>query len=239
MNSLKDPRELQIISSWNSNAQAWSDAIRTSSIASRKLVTDKAIVDAAASISPRRVLDIGCGEGWLARALNALGMDVAGVDVVPDLIARAAALGGGDFQVRDYDCIAKRQWRHEPFDAIVCNFSLLGKVSVDSLLAALPHYLAGPGHLIIQTLHPIAACGDAPYEDGWRAGSWQGFGSDFSDPAPWYFRTVESWSELLKASGFEIVECREPCAAGGVPPASIIWICKARRSVQTREEGLE
>jgi 2-polyprenyl-3-methyl-5-hydroxy-6-metoxy-1,4-benzoquinol methylase len=239
MNSPEDPRELQIIRSWYSNAQAWSNAIRTSSIASRKLVTNQAIVDAVAGISPRRVLDIGCGEGWLARTLNALGMTVVGVDVVPELIARANALGGGDFQVCDYDCIARRQWRHEPFDAIVCNFSLLGRESVGSLLAALPHYLAEPGHLIIQTLHPIAACGEASYVDGWRDGSWQGFSSDFSDPAPWYFRTLESWSALLKGCDFEILECREPRAADGVPPASIIWICRPRRSAQTREEGLE
>jgi len=33
MNSQRDPRELQIIRSWYFNAQAWSDAIRSASIA--------------------------------------------------------------------------------------------------------------------------------------------------------------------------------------------------------------
>ena len=82
----------------------------------------------------------------------------------------------------------------------MCNFSLLGKESVDSLIAALPFYLDDTGYLIIQTLHPVAACGDNPYQDGWREGSWLGFSNDFSDPAPWYFRTVDSWSALLKAA---------------------------------------
>src|SRR5471032_2970627 len=99
MNSRQDPRELKIIQSWYSNAQAWSDAIRTASIASRKLVTNQAIIDAVASISPHRVLDIGCGEGWLVRALSARGMSVIGIDIVPDLVARAGALGGGEFHV--------------------------------------------------------------------------------------------------------------------------------------------
>ena len=233
MNSPQDPREVQIIRSWYSNAQAWSHAIRTASIASRKLVTNQAIIDAVSSISPRGILDIGCGEGWLARALNALGMSVVGTDIVPDLVARAAAAGGGEFHVCDYAHLAKRQWRHAPFDAIVCNFSLLGKESVESLLAALPFYLNDPGYLIIQTLHPIAACGEAVYEDGWREGSWLGFSSDFSDPAPWYFRTIESWSALLQRCDFEILECREPCAAVAVTPASIIWISRARCSAQT------
>jgi 2-polyprenyl-3-methyl-5-hydroxy-6-metoxy-1,4-benzoquinol methylase len=233
MNFRQDPRELKIIRSWYSNSQAWSNAIRTASIASRKLITDQAIIDAVSSIAPSRILDIGCGEGWLARALSALGMSAVGVDIVPDLIARAVALGGAEFQVLDYDSIAKRQLHLGPFDAAVCNFSLLGRESVESMIEALPFYLDDPGYLIIQTLHPIAACGDTAYQDGWREGSWLGFSSDFSDPAPWYFRTLESWSALLERCDFEILECREPKAPGVATPASIIWICKTRRSAQT------
>ncbi len=85
------------------------------------------------------------------------------------------------------------------FDAAVCNFSLLGRESVDSLIAALPRYLGDPGYLIIQTLHPIAACGEQPIEDGWREGSWLGFSSDFNNPAPWYFRTLESLDSAIAA----------------------------------------
>jgi len=243
-----DSREQEIIRSWHSNAAPWSEAVRTASIASRKLVTNQAIIDAVASVAPSRVLDIGCGEGWLARALSAFGMSVTGVDVVPELIAQAMAVsdlpaasatsagttpggttpGGTTFLVQDYASIADRQWRGGPFDAAVCNFSLLGLESVDSLIAAVPHYLERSGYLIIQTLHPVAACGAQPYQDGWREGSWQGFSGKFRDPGPWYFRTLESWRALLGRCGFDIVECREPRAAGTVTPASVIWMGKRR-----------
>ena len=251
MNS-QDPQEQDIVRSWYSNAAPWTRAVREASIASRKSVTDRAIIDAVSSVSCARILDLGCGEGWLARALSALGMSVTGVDVVPALIAQAAAsaeaapaaavsrntvFGSLAFHVQDYASIANRQWRAGSFDAAVCNFSLLGRESVDSLLAALPWYLADPGYLIIQTLHPVAACGEQPYQDGWREGSWLGFSSDFNNPAPWYFRTLETWSALLRRCGFDILECREPKAAGAVTPASVIWIGKARRSAQTRENG--
>ena len=129
-----------------------------------------------------------------------------------------------EFLVQDYSSVASRRWAGGPFDAAVCNFSLLGADSVETLLAALPFYLASSARLIIQTLHPVAACGDQPYEDGWRPGSWLGFSSDFRDPAPWYFRTVESWQAMLQRCGFEILQCREPKATGAVTPASIIWI---------------
>jgi len=257
MNS-QDAQERQIIESWYSNAAPWTRAIRAASIASRKLVTDRAIIDAVASVSRARILDIGCGEGWLARALSALGMSVTGVDAVPELIAQAAAFtdaspadpspadaaragtvargtasGSVEFHVQDYASIANRQWRCGPFDAAVCNFSLLGRESVDSLIAALPWYLDATGYLTIQTLHPVAACGTQPYQDGWREGSWLGFSGEFNNPAPWYFRTLESWEALLRRCGFDILERREPTAAGAVRPASVIWIGKARRSAQT------
>jgi 2-polyprenyl-3-methyl-5-hydroxy-6-metoxy-1,4-benzoquinol methylase len=235
----QDPQEQEIIESWYSNAAPWTRAIRAASIASRKLITDQAIIAAVSSVSCRRILDIGCGEGWLARALGDLGMSVTGVDVVPELIAqagmtpRATASGTVAFHVQDYASIANCQWRGGVFDAAVCNFSLLGRESVDSLIAALPHYLADPGYLIIQTLHPVVACGEQPYQDGWRAGSWLGFSSDFRSPAPWYFRTLGTWTALLQRCGFDIIECREPRAAGAVTPASVIWIGKTRHSAQT------
>jgi len=228
MNHPPDALETQIIRSWNTNAKPWARAIQAASIHSRRLVTDRAIVDAVLSVRPARVFDVGCGEGWLARALSAGGIRVIGVDAVPELIAEAEQCGGGEFQVADYGAIAARQLQCGPFDAAVCNFSLLGKESVEALLRAIPHYLDPAGHLIVQTLHPVAACGAHPYQDGWRAGNWSGFGEEFSDPAPWYFRTLASWVAMLRGSGFEMIECREPTAPDAIAPASVIFVCKIR-----------
>jgi 2-polyprenyl-3-methyl-5-hydroxy-6-metoxy-1,4-benzoquinol methylase len=233
MNNLPDTHEAQIISSWNTNAEPWTKAIQTGSIRSRQLVTDAAIVDAVLCVGPRRVLDLGCGEGWLARRLSASGIQVTGVDAVPQLIAEARRLGGGEFHFLAYDAIANGRWHCGPFDAAVCNFSLLGKESVDSLIGAMGRYLGAAGYLIVQTLHPLAACGDHPYQDGWRAGNWLGFSSEFRDPAPWYFRTLESWVCLLRRSGFELIECREPTALGGAAPSSVIFVGKRCGSEQT------
>jgi hypothetical protein len=55
----------------------------------------------------------------------------------------------------------------------------------------------------------------------------------FRDPAPWYFRTLESWDALLQGCGFDILERREPKAPGALTPASVVWIGKTRLSVQT------
>ena len=84
----------KILHSWNTNASAWTTAVREERIESRNLVTNKAVIDAVLKLSPRTVLDIGCGEGWLARELTRSGVDVVGVDAVPALIEAARRKGG-------------------------------------------------------------------------------------------------------------------------------------------------
>jgi 2-polyprenyl-3-methyl-5-hydroxy-6-metoxy-1,4-benzoquinol methylase len=163
--------DAKIIDSWHKNAAPWTAAVRDNQIESRRLVTNQAIVEAILSRSPRTALDIGCGEGWLVRELAAHGIRSVGVDVVSDLIDRAVRAGGGDFRVASYEDIAAGSLDLE-VDAAVANFSLIGRESVDSLLAHIPRLLTPNGALIVQTLHPAVAVGDVPYFDGWRAGSW-------------------------------------------------------------------
>ena len=217
--------DAKIIESWYRNAVPWTAAVREGRIESRVLATDRAIVDAVLRRSPQSVLDIGCGEGWLVRALAAHGIRAIGVDVVPELIDQARARGG-DFRVMSYEAVAAGALGLS-VDVAVCNFALLGKESVDDLVRSIPLLLRPGGALIVQTLHPLVACGELPYEDGWRAGSWAGFGAAFSDPAPWYFRTLESWVRLLVESGLRLLEVREPLHPSSQRPASVILVAAA------------
>ena len=109
-------------------------------------------------------------------------------------------------------------------DVIVCNFALLGKKSVEGVFRAASSLLNLRGSFIVQTLHPHIACGDRPYRDGWREGLWAGFSSAFTDPAPWYFRTLESWIKLFVDSGFRLREIREPLHPKTQKPTSVIFI---------------
>jgi SAM-dependent methyltransferase len=73
-------------------------------IASRALVTDAAIVEAVRSCAPRTGLDLGCGEGWLVRALPEV--EMVGVDAIAGLVDAAREAGGGEFRVMSYEEIA-------------------------------------------------------------------------------------------------------------------------------------
>ncbi|WP_323847045.1 class I SAM-dependent methyltransferase [Microbulbifer magnicolonia] len=222
----------KILQSWHSNAAPWIRAIDGATIASRKLVTDGAIVAAALDQRPLSALDVGCGEGWLARALAANGIDVWGVDAVPALIEAAQRRAGPREHYRQlsYEALSAGALQVR-FDLLVCNFSLLGRESVKGLFGATRKLLNPGGHLLVQTLHPLAACGDAAYRDGWRPGSWQGFSEDFTDPAPWYFRTLDSWFALYRRNGLEVVDLREPLHPETGRPASLILCGKICSSV--------
>lgn len=214
--------ESRIRTAWRRNAAAWTKAVRTGAIASRVRVTDRAVVDAVTTGAPSTVLDVGCGEGWLVRELAQVGIAARGIDADPALV-KAARQAGGRFDVLDYhdlDTIT------DNFDAVVCNFSLLGETSTAAVFAAVPALLNPAGRFIVQTLHPVAACGDAPYADGWREGSWQGCGDGFGESAPWYFRTVETWHALFAASGLAIVESREPADPDSGEPPSMLFIAR-------------
>lgn len=217
--------DAKIIDSWKSNAGAWTDAVRENKIESRNLVTNRAILDAIVARSPQSVIDIGCGEGWLVRALSSAGISAIGVDAIPSLIERANDAGGGDFRVVSYGQIAAGEL-DERSDVAVANFSLIGKDSVDELVRVVPSLLNASGALIVQTLHPLTAAGELPYEDGWRTGSWAGFGSEFSDPAPWFFRTMETWRKLFDESGFSSLDVREPVNPSTGKAVSALFIAE-------------
>lgn len=131
------------------------------------------------------------------------------VDGVPGLIEQAQEAGGGDFRVPFCEKIAAGEISL-CVDAAVCNCTLIGNESVEGLFSAAQSVINSTGTFIVQTLHPVIACPGAPYQDGWREGSWVGLSLDFTYPAPSCFRTLESCIQLFVAGGSRLVEMREP-----------------------------
>lgn len=217
----------QIVRSWTANADAWTPVVREGLIPSRQTGTDAAIVAACVTLESGPVLDVGCGEGWLVRALGERGVVATGVDVSAPLIARATDGGGGNFLAATYaqlaidPTIASGPWR-----GIVCNFALLGD-PLYPILAALRARLALRGRIVIQTVHPWMARGDAPYRSDWRTESFDGFGIVFPSPMPWFNRTLASWHEQITLDGLRVVQLDEPLHATTGAPLSLVFRCEA------------
>lgn len=213
--------------SWDRNAAAWTEAVREGRIPSRRAGTDAAIVEAVSRVGGRRVLDVGCGEGWLVRALAERGFAATGIDGSAELVERALQAGGGTFRTLRYEEAEADPARlGGPYDAVVCNFALLGE-TVAPLLRALAAALAPEGRLLVQTVHPFTACGDAPYRDGWRTEDFAGFACPFPAAMPWYFRTVGSWVAAAREAGLRVMEMEEPTHPETGRPLSLILVLGA------------
>jgi SAM-dependent methyltransferase len=115
-----------------------------------------------------RTLDLGCGEGRLARDLTALGHDVAGIDASPTMIAAArAAVPEMELHLAD---AAALPFADTSFGLVVAFMSLQ---DVDDLAGAIreaARVLAPGGSLCIAIVHPISSAGafteraaDAPF----------------------------------------------------------------------------
>ncbi len=220
---MKD-KEKEIVKSWHKNAAAWVRAIQNSEIESRNLVTNQAIIKTLLSLPIKNAIDLGCGEGWLSNELQSTGIDILGVDVVPELIGQAANNGHADFKATSYEAFS-RQLLEDKFDAAICNFSLFGKAPVEELLNNLHNLIKDAGFLVIQTLHPKQLQTIAS-SDGWQKGSWSGFNERFTNPPPWYYRTLDSWLSLLKSNNLELLNTYEPRHPATGKTASIIFVAR-------------
>lgn len=211
--------------SWEANAEAWSAVVRDERIESRRIATNTAVLCAVQAAGPQRVLDVGCGEGWLCRALAEHGIEAVGVDVSASLVRAARKQGEGTFHTCSYEALAAGPTQvGRDFDVIVCNFSLLEE-DLHPLLTALHAICAPEGRLVIQTVHPWSARGDAPYADGWRVEDFGDFDAPFAEPMPWYYRTLSSWIGELRAADWLVRAAAEPTHPDSGDPLSLLLTC--------------
>ncbi|MDR6956806.1 2-polyprenyl-3-methyl-5-hydroxy-6-metoxy-1,4-benzoquinol methylase [Pseudomonas brassicacearum] len=218
--------ESALVQSWQHNAQSWIEAVRSGALESRVKVTDQAILLAVLGRQPERVLDLGCGEGWLLRALAERAIEAVGVDGDATLVDAARAAGSSQVHVANYEALAEAKVDiGRDFDLICANFALLHQ-DIIPLLAAMNALLAPGGALVIQTLHPWSvAAGN--YQDGWREETFAGFQGQWQ-PMPWYFRTLSSWFNALEMAGFRLAGLQEPQHPQSPVPQSLLMVAEPR-----------
>jgi len=211
---MADDKATRLQQSWIHNAAGWTAAVREGRIESRRLVTDAAILAAIRRRRPARLLDLGCGEGWLCRAAAAEGIEATGIDASAPLIEAARAAGGATYHRLSYDELDPATLgRH---DLLVCNFALLDD-RLPALLRRLQALRTADGRLLIQTLHPGDAAGE-----GWREERFEAFGGGFPAAMPWYFRSRDAWLAALHEAGWGDIVIAEPLHPHSGVPASLL-----------------
>lgn len=166
-----------------------------------------------------RVLDVGCGEGRLMRAIAEAGGRPLGVDISRPLLEKAAEHG----PVVQGDLPSLRWCADDAFDAAVISLVLEHLPDHRPLFAELARVVRRDGHLALVMNHPIyTAPHSAPIQepDGevlWRPGEY--FGSGFTDePAGghsvrFHHRTLSALLSDASDAGWDLRELYETGAS--------------------------
>lgn len=208
---------------WEANAQYWVKVIRERRDRYRTELTDKAVLDAVGACEGLRVLDAGCGEGYLARTLADRGADVTGVDVSQGLIDAASSHPSStDKTTFVRASVDDLPFDDDAFDLIVCNHLFSHLHDPTGALNEFSRVLKSGGRLVLLTLHPCfyvenseqGAMNSVPASQYFSPrGVDQKFvvdGLESPSMITSWLRPLEFYAGTLRDRGFVIADLREP-----------------------------
>lgn len=175
-----------------------------------------------------RVLDLGCGHGWLAGALVAKGLIVDAVDASNALIDRARRNHPEvNFGVRDLACGLGGDWRG-PYKLVVSHMVLMDLPRIDRLLADVASRLDEDGVVAATILHP-SFFHQQPVYEGERHRRVTGY----LDHEEWwietfgghrhYHRPLSWYVQQLRRAGLAVIDLEEPPTLPHEPVPESEW----------------
>ena len=147
-----------------------------------------------------RALDAACGTGRHARRLAALGHEVTGFDVTPEMLSVARAnVPGATFVEGDLRAIPADD---ATFDLVVCGLALAHLDDLGAGVAELARVTRPGGQLVASVLHPFQALlgWQAPFAD---ADGRRGFVREHP-------HTHADYLAAFTAAGMQVRGCAEP-----------------------------
>src|SRR3954452_20900592 len=88
---MNTPGDDEILSFWNRTAEEWEIQVGLEGDSNRLLNSDPVLWAFAGDVRGRKVLDVGCGTGYLSKQANNRGALVTGVDLSERMIEIARA----------------------------------------------------------------------------------------------------------------------------------------------------
>ncbi|HVH07440.1 MAG TPA: class I SAM-dependent methyltransferase [Myxococcota bacterium] len=142
-----------------------------------------------------RILDLGCGDGWLTERLAALGCEVVGVDGSAEQVAAARARGV-DARVARAEALPFES----EFDAVFSNAVLHWVKDAAGAIAAVRRALRPGGRFVAE----MGGAGCVAKIRAAIGATLAARGADADRADPWFFPTPEVYGALLERGGFTV-----------------------------------
>lgn len=159
--------EPQISQAWDRFAHEWADGYTEHGDLNRQYVVDPVIFRLIGKAKGFKILDAGCGNGYLSRLLAKKGARVVGVDISNEFIRMAKQKEkelrlGIEYHV---GTLCNLSMCHDgTFDLAVSNLALMDLSDLDKAVGELSRVLKEGGRLVFSIMHP---CFSSPPVHGW------------------------------------------------------------------------
>ena len=162
-----------------------------------RFVSDLAapVLELLAAEPGEKILDLGCGDGVLTAKLVAMGCRVVGIDGSIGQIEAARKLGL-DARVMDGEQLTF----NGEFDAVFSNAALHWMRNPGAVISGVWRALRPKGRFVAE----FGGHGCVAKIKGALVGALNRRGLDGEAAVPWYFPTVEEYSQLLNKAGFAV-----------------------------------
>ncbi|WP_157983776.1 class I SAM-dependent methyltransferase [Nesterenkonia muleiensis] len=202
------------ISRWDTVADAYADAAGQEQDSFFRRA-EPAFRAAIPSPTGQRILDVGCGHGWLSRRYAELGAEVVGIDGSRRLIDKARARPSSvEWVVHDLDTGLPPGIGR--FDAAIAHMVLMDLSRLSPLLNDVQRLLKPGGVLVAAILHPAFFNQKVQRADD----AWFRQVTSYLTPQRWwidsfgghwhYHRPLEFYIGELSAAGFVMTSLSEP-----------------------------
>jgi ubiquinone/menaquinone biosynthesis C-methylase UbiE len=210
--------------SWDTIADWYADLLRAGS-AMHEFNLDALLDHLPEDLTGHRVLDLGCGEGIVARGVAARGARVVGIDPSARMIEHARAAGTGGPGAVSYavdDGCVLGTVAAGSVDWVTAGLSLNNVPDLDAALLAVRRVLARPGRLVLTLPHP---CFEAPHASWTRPadgparrvvgdylaeGFWRSDNREGARRAGNQHRTLSTYLTALVRHGYALEAVTEP-----------------------------
>ncbi len=162
----------EVKDSWDKAALAWAEFVRDGLDISREYLNNPGMFKILEDISGKKVLDLGCGEGYNTRILASKGANVTGIDYSDKMIALAREEEERETLGIDYiqgNAADIHMLRDDSFDIVSCFMVYMDFEDIESVTKEVARVLKPGGFAAISMPHP---CFDMEIVNGEKTAGW-------------------------------------------------------------------